>query len=124
MYVHASHNVFLSSLCKWKRPKWLLFVVKRYAVREAKKCRYAVRKAKIGRYAVRNGGGGVTLHYVSFTCDQRTFAGVIHLPASLFWQLSMSTWSLFSSNLRFVVTVVNLIGRFGLKREKKHVSAI
>ena len=34
------------------------FVVKRYAVREAKKWRYAVRMAKIGRYAVRKGGGG------------------------------------------------------------------
>jgi len=52
------HNLILSSLCKWKRPKWLFFVVKRYAVREAKKWRYAVRKAKLGRYAVRNGGGG------------------------------------------------------------------
>ena len=52
------HIVILSSLCKWKRPKWLFFVVKRYAVREAKKWRYAVRKAKIGRYAVRKGGGG------------------------------------------------------------------
>jgi len=40
------------------------FVVKRYAVREAKKCRYAVRNAKIERYAVRKGeGGGVTLIY-------------------------------------------------------------
>jgi len=38
-----------------------VFVVKRYAVREAKKWRYAVRKAKIGRYAVRKGEGGVTL---------------------------------------------------------------
>jgi len=39
----------------------VVFVVKRYAVREAEKWRYAVRKAKIGRYAVRHGGGGVTL---------------------------------------------------------------
>ena len=39
----------------------VVFVVKRYAVREAEKWRYAVRKAKIGRYAVRQGGGGVTL---------------------------------------------------------------
>jgi len=38
------------------------FVVKRYAVRMAIKCRYAVCKAKIRRYAVRmGGGGGVTL---------------------------------------------------------------
>jgi len=51
------HNVILTSLCKWKRPKWLFFVVKRYAVRQAKKWRYAVRNAKIERYAVRNGGG-------------------------------------------------------------------
>ena len=36
-------------------------VVKRYAVREAKKWRYEVRKAKIARYAVRKGEGGVTL---------------------------------------------------------------
>jgi len=41
--------------------KMVVFVVKRYAVCEAKKWRYAVRKAKIGRYAVRKGGGGVTL---------------------------------------------------------------
>jgi len=39
----------------------VVFVVKRYAVREANKWRYAVRKAKIGRYAVRKGGGGVTV---------------------------------------------------------------
>jgi len=36
----------------------VVFVVKRYAVREAEKWRYAVRKAKIRRYAVRQGGGG------------------------------------------------------------------
>jgi len=42
-------------------PKIVVFVVKRYAVREAEKWRYAVRKAKIGRYAVRKGEGGVTL---------------------------------------------------------------
>jgi len=35
----------------------VVFVVKRYAVRETEKWRYAVRKAKIGRYAVRKGGG-------------------------------------------------------------------
>ena len=39
----------------------VVFVVKRYAVREAEKWRYAVRKAKIGRYAVRKGEGDVTL---------------------------------------------------------------
>jgi len=52
------HTVILTSLCKWKRPKWLFFVVKRYAVGEAKKWRYAVRNAKIERYAVRKVGGG------------------------------------------------------------------
>jgi len=41
--------------------KIVVFVVKRYAVHEAKKWRFAVREAKIGRYAVRKGGGGVTL---------------------------------------------------------------
>jgi len=40
----------------------VIFVVKRYAVHEAKKWRYAVRKSKIGRYAVRK--GGVTLNHV------------------------------------------------------------
>jgi len=38
------------------------FVVKRYAVREAKKWRYAVRNAKIERYAVRKEGGGCHPH--------------------------------------------------------------
>jgi len=47
------------------------FVVKRYAVREAKKWRYAVRKAKIGRYAVRKGGGGVTLQTSTKICWKR-----------------------------------------------------
>ena len=37
----------------------VVFVVKRYAVREAKKWRYAVRNAKIDWYA--RGKGGVTL---------------------------------------------------------------
>jgi len=37
-------------------PKMVVFVVKWYAVREAKKWRYAVRNAKIERYAVRKGG--------------------------------------------------------------------
>ena len=57
MYTCMQHNVNLSSLCKWKRPKMFFFVVKRYAVREAKKWRYAVRNAKICRYLVRKGGG-------------------------------------------------------------------
>jgi len=52
------HTVIVTSLCKWKRPKWLFFVVKRYAVREAKTWWYAVHNAKIERYAVRKGGGG------------------------------------------------------------------
>jgi len=38
----------------------VVFVVKRYAVHEAKKWRYAVRNAKIERYAVRKGGGGLS----------------------------------------------------------------
>ena len=58
VYMCIQHTVILSSLCKWKRPKWLFFVVKRYAVCEPKKWRYAVRNAKIERYAVRMGGGG------------------------------------------------------------------
>ena len=37
-------------------PKMVVFVVKWYAVREAKTWRYAVRNAKIERYAVRKGG--------------------------------------------------------------------
>jgi len=45
----------------------VVFVVKRYAVREAKKWRYAVRKAKIGRYAVRK-GEGVSPSYVVIDC--------------------------------------------------------
>ena len=43
-------------------PKMVVFVVKRYAVRDAKKWRYAVRNAKIERYAVRKGGGGCHPH--------------------------------------------------------------
>jgi len=54
-------TVILSSLCKWKRQKMVVFVVKRYEVREAEKWRYEVRKAKIGWYAVRKDGRGVTL---------------------------------------------------------------
>jgi len=37
-------------------------VVKRYAVREAKKWRYEVRKAKVGRHALTQGGGGCHPH--------------------------------------------------------------
>ena len=50
-------TVNLSSLCYWKRPKMVVIVVKRYAVREAEKRQYAVRNAKTGRYAVRKGEG-------------------------------------------------------------------
>jgi len=49
-------------------PKMVVFVVKRYAVRETDKWRYAVHKAIIGRYVVRKGGGGVThYYYISIT---------------------------------------------------------
>jgi len=49
----------------------VVFVVKLYAVPEAKKWRYAVRNAKIERYAVRKGRGGCHPHlgvrnYASF----------------------------------------------------------
>ena len=60
-------TVILSSLCKWKRQKIVVFVVKRYAVREAEKWRYAVRKAKIGRYAVRHRGAGVSPSTIALT---------------------------------------------------------
>ena len=36
--------------------KWVFFVAKRYAMREAEKCWYLVRKATKGRYAVSKGG--------------------------------------------------------------------
>ena len=39
-------------------PKMVVFVVKRYAVHEAKNWWYAVPKAKKGRCAVPKGGGG------------------------------------------------------------------
>ena len=58
-------------------PKRVVFVVKRYAVREAKKWRYAVRKAKIGRYAERKGEGGVTL-YKDIDCEY-TLTFLLHL---------------------------------------------
>jgi len=41
--------------------KIVVFVVKQYAVREAKNWRYAVRKAKKGRYAERKRKGCVSL---------------------------------------------------------------
>jgi len=47
----------------------VVFVVKRYAVRNAKKWRYAVRNAKIERYAVRKGGGGCHPHLVVNALD-------------------------------------------------------
>jgi len=61
-------TVILSSICKWKRQKMVVFVVKRYTVREAEKWRYAVHKAKIGRYAVRNGGRGCHPHIEEILC--------------------------------------------------------
>ena len=52
-------------------PKIVVFVVKRYAVREAKKWRYAVRKTQIERYAVRKGGGGVSPSCIlSYVCKR------------------------------------------------------
>ena len=52
-------------------PKMVVFVVKLYAVREAKEWRYAVRNAKIERYAVRKGGGGVTLITINYISDTK-----------------------------------------------------
>jgi len=49
----------------------VVFVVKLYAVREAKEWRYAVRNAKIERYAVRKGGGGVTLITINYISDTK-----------------------------------------------------
>jgi len=56
--------VNLSSLCKWKRQKMVVFVVKRCAVGEAIK---AVRSTQGQNRAVRStqGGGGVTLPHTS-----------------------------------------------------------
>jgi len=54
----------------------VVFVVKRYAVRENEKWRYAVRKAKIGRYAVRKGEGVITLMFRFF---QKNYVPV-HIP--------------------------------------------
>ena len=74
LYMCIQHTVILSYLCKWKCPKWLFFVVKRYTLREAKKWRYAVRNAKIERYTERKGGGGVSpsvLKYSSLLCCYR-----------------------------------------------------
>ena len=59
----------------------VVFVVKRYAVREAKKWRYAVRNAKIERYAVRKGGGGCHPH-----CKVRLFWAEVFLQVD--WGLS------------------------------------
>ena len=55
----------------------VVFVVKRYAVREVKKWRYAVRNAKIKRYAVRKGGGGchpLHLYLLRMCCFRRSDA--------------------------------------------------
>jgi len=56
MYVHATYSHFYLLYVNGNA-KNVVFVVKRYAVREAKNWRYAVRKAKIGQYAVHKGGG-------------------------------------------------------------------
>ena len=56
-------------------PNIVVFVVKRYAVRETEKWRYAVRKAKIGRYAVRKGGGGC--HPLKYKRQMSTFCGIL-----------------------------------------------
>jgi len=50
----------------------VVFVVKRYAVRETEKWRCAVRKTKLGRYAVRK-GEGVSPSFLS-TIGPRIFA--------------------------------------------------
>jgi len=65
-------------------PKMVIFVVKRYAVREAKKRRYAVRKAKKRQYAVRKGGGGVTIMLVRFLLQlqMKTSLEVINMNAT------------------------------------------
>ena len=57
-------TVILSSLLKWKRKTMVVFVVKRYAVREAENWQYAVRK-----------GGGMG---VSPSCLARKF-GLVYI---------------------------------------------
>jgi len=71
----------------------VVFVVKWYAVREAKTWRYAVRNAKIERYAVRKGGGGChpllflnTPLYISFTCRKPMMMTALEL------QLYKNSW--------------------------------
>jgi len=73
----------------------VVFVVKRYAVREAEKWRYAVRMAKIGRYAVRKGGGGVTL--MGWTTLQTRQGG--SLNTRVLRNGSRFTWTLFKYKL-------------------------
>ena len=56
IYVHV---IWLTCLCRsleMVTSKMIVFVVKRYAVREGKTWQCTVRNAKIGRYAVRKGG--------------------------------------------------------------------
>jgi len=62
----------------------VVFVVKRYAVREAEKWQYAVRKAKIGRYAERKGGGGCHPHYYA-TANTYTFISRSRLVPRLWY---------------------------------------
>jgi len=55
LHVRATYCHFIFFV-EMETRKMFVFVVKRYAVREA----------KIGQYAVRNGGGGVTLNNNKF----------------------------------------------------------
>jgi len=60
--VHATHCHF-SSLCKWKRPKWLLLLLNgtQYARPENGGTQYA--RSKLGGTQFARGWGGVTLGY-------------------------------------------------------------
>jgi len=53
VHVHATYCHFIFFMSTDEIAKNDCFVVKRYAVREAKTWRYAVHKAEIGRHAVR-----------------------------------------------------------------------
>jgi len=54
-----------------ERPKMVVFVVKRYVVRETEKWQYALRKPKIRRYAVRKGEGVSPSYRQNTTAAQR-----------------------------------------------------
>jgi len=62
VHVHTTYCNF-NFFMLMETPKMVVFVLKRYAVREAKKLRYAVRNAKIDRYAVRKGGGATLINH-------------------------------------------------------------